>query len=159
MSVFIPTFFVCTLFGPGHPHSHLQKLTIANRIQRMIHLYWYVLIRLHMLKLSVGKGRQIITTALQWSVRVAILCYSGYRRCGVCALERSSSNRSHTLNSSYTWSSVEGRNSSHMHVQTQLSGYGHNRGSKRAFLRGSSTAVNSLGLVLLQRGCFFVDDI
>ena len=33
-------------------------------------LYWHVLMRLHMLELSVGKGRQIIIRALQSSAAV-----------------------------------------------------------------------------------------
>ena len=46
-----------------------------------------MLMRLRMLKLSIGKGRQVIK---QLCCIVAVLRYSGYRARGVCALQSSS---------------------------------------------------------------------
>ena len=48
-----------------------------------------MLIRLRMLKLSIGKGHQVIK---QLCCSVAVLRYSGYRVRGVCALQSSSLN-------------------------------------------------------------------
>ena len=47
-------------------------------------LYWHMLMRLRMLKLCLGKGRQVIKQLCSRSV--AILLYRGYRARGVCAL-------------------------------------------------------------------------